>query len=384
MGIYALPDHAPPIQGGGSLGRRRLLALRLNLVLSHRGGSPLCYLECALGGRAWGRLFWLRLALLFLFVPFGGAVVSALSARVLFLGSRGVGLAALPLVRSVVAEVLRRPVLVGAGCAVGADALALEAVVAGVPASRLSVFCAFASSGAGSWRGSALGSVRLARRAGASLSWLVGGPLSVPLRVRLAARSASAVRWCAAGGSGSGLVAFLSSPSSPGSLGALRLGSSLGLPCVVWCLGFSGSLLPSLSGPGSWVCLPSGAWFWWVPSAISSELPAAGDAPVEAVGVRVSCSSEAMGRANPEALARWSRFRDGLDQPYQPYPTRQRSPADTTRRAYAGGAIEERMSPTEEREWERQAWRTEAWWRQHHHKVRIPSRETSEQTRKAG
>ena len=31
-----------------------------------------------------------------------------------------------------------------------------------------------------------------------SPGWLAGGPLSVPLRVRLAARAASAVRWCAA------------------------------------------------------------------------------------------------------------------------------------------------------------------------------------------
>ena len=162
----------------------------------------------------------------------------------------------------------RRAAAVSVGCAAGADALALSAAVAaGASGRSLRVFAVGASSGAGFWSGSALSGVRLAAAAGASVAWLAGGSLSVPLRARLLRRSLAALRGCSAA------VFFLASPSSPGSLRVASAAAAAGLPVFVFCCGFAG-FPASLAGcSGSWV---SGSFagfpcLVWAPAA--AQLP---------------------------------------------------------------------------------------------------------------
>lgn len=180
-----------------------------------------------------------------------------------FGGSRALPVAFSPLVGRVVAGC----VAAGAsgfsvGCASGADAVALSALVAAGAASRVRVFAVGSSSGAGFWRASALAGVRAAASAGARVWWLAGGSLSVPLVARLAARSRACVASLGAGGV---FCVFVSSPSSRGSFGAARAAVALGVSVVAFPCGFAASALPSL-GAGSWVPVRSGVfvggWLW--------------------------------------------------------------------------------------------------------------------------
>ncbi len=194
-----------------------------------------------------------------------------------FAGSRSLSSSWAPLVSSVVSSVLASGRRVAVGCCRGADQLVLSSVPASA-LSRVWVFAAFASSGAGSVPAvSAVSAVSAAAAGGAGVSWLAGGPLSLPARVRLAARSAFLVRALAASrgfsGPGSALFLFLASPSSRGSLRAARLAASLGVPVSAFCCGFSGP--PPSLGSGSWsfVGLVSGAGRWrWVPAS-EAQLP---------------------------------------------------------------------------------------------------------------
>jgi len=83
-------------------------------------------------------------------------------------------------------------------------------------------------------------------------------------------RSLAFVRFVASSGPGAGLVAFVSSPSSRGSFLSVRAAVAAGLLVVVFPVGFSPSLLPSLPGGGRWVpAASSGVWAsgWrWVPA----------------------------------------------------------------------------------------------------------------------
>jgi hypothetical protein len=173
---------------------------------------------------------------------------------VALVGSRSLPAAGVALVARVVRALARagRPLCVG--CAVGADAAALSAAVAAGCAPSVSVFAVGGSSGSGFCSLSALAGVRVAAAAGASVAWWSGGPASVPLAARLACRS----RACVAAAPG-GVVAFLSSPASAGSLAAVSLAAASGLSVCVFCLGFSPSLLPQLGG--SWVpAAAAGLW----------------------------------------------------------------------------------------------------------------------------
>lgn len=166
-----------------------------------------------------------------------------------FAGSRSLPSSAGGLVSSVVGAVVASGSPVAVGCCAGADALVLRSALA-VGAS-VSLFAVGGPSGSGFWSGSCAGLLSLASRC-ASVSWFAGGPLSVPLRARLALRSSallSAVR--SAGGS---LVVFVSSPPSARS-GSWRLVWSAlfsGVPVVVFPV--AGCPLPSSSGlfPVSW------------------------------------------------------------------------------------------------------------------------------------
>ncbi len=203
-----------------------------------------------------------------------------MSGVVAFGGSRSLLSSSLvvPAVRSVLAA--GRSVSVG--CAAGADALVLRAVLAAGAASRLSVFAVGEESGRGFWRCSALSAVRAAARAGASVSWLAGGPLSLPLRVRLFARSEACLSAAVAGGPGSAAVFFVrGGPSvSPGSWSVAAAAVRLGLPLFVFPVGESSFVWPGPSWSrvaGEFVpAAASGVWsaaFRWEPA---SRLPSPG------------------------------------------------------------------------------------------------------------
>lgn len=236
----------------------------------------------------------------FVFPGFSGWPLarSAAAGVVGFCGPRfGPAAAAEEEVAAVVGSVLASGRAVAAGCAAGVDALVVSAAVAAGGGPRLFVFAAFGPSGLGALPGSSsLAGVSASVRAGASVSWWAGGapgPVGSGRRVppvvgRLVGRSLAFVRFCAASGPGSGLVGFVSSaperPFAPaasggwpscgsGSWGSLGAAALLGLPVVVFPVGWVGfagaSSLPLLPGrAGSWVpAASSGVWaagFRWM------------------------------------------------------------------------------------------------------------------------
>ena len=169
-----------------------------------------------------------------------------------FGGSRSLSPSASALASSVALAVLRSGAGVAVGCCVGADSVVLSAAVSAGLASRLSVFSAFGPLGSGAPAGacslSAVAAVRAAVAAGASLrSWAGGGP-SVPLSVRLAARTRAVGSAASAGA-----VVFLSA-SSRGSLSLARSVAARGLPVVAFPAS-PGVSLPPLSPCGRWLPL---------------------------------------------------------------------------------------------------------------------------------
>ncbi len=220
---------------------------------------------------------------------------------VAFAGSRSLPSVALPggLVSRVVGSVVASGRVVAVGDAVGADAAVLSARLAlpFLSSSSRSLLLVFAVGGAsgsagvppslapaalsGFWAGSAVSAVcaaaSLARSPGhgcvapVAVSWWAGGGPAVPLRSRLAARSAACVAAAAAGSvCGSGFVAFVAAGSrSVGTWRSVRLAAAAGLPVVVFPVG--GAVpLPSLAPGGSWVVAGGGVWrlgWSWRPSA---------------------------------------------------------------------------------------------------------------------
>ena len=144
------------------------------------------------------------------------------------------------------------------GCCVGADA----AVLAAVPAASLRVFAAFGPGGAGACPVSAVAAVEAAATAGAAVAWWAGGGAAVPLRARLAARSRAVVAAAVpTPGRAPGLVAFLSSPASRGSLAACALAAASGFVVVAFPVAFPAACLPATLGgvPGVWAPVGAGA-----------------------------------------------------------------------------------------------------------------------------
>ena len=158
-----------------------------------------------------------------------------------FGGSRA--LAPAPIVGQVVRAVQAQGMAVHVGCAQGAD----SQVVAAAAASSLVVFASFGASGAGSWSGSAVGAVSAAAARGASVRWLAGGPLAIPLVGRLMRRSQAALSGCAAS------VFFLAGPSSRGSLAVAGFAVQAGQPVFAFC--------------ASQPCAPRGCLGSWAPAS---------------------------------------------------------------------------------------------------------------------
>lgn len=188
-------------------------------------------------------------------------------------------------VAQVVASVVAAGRAIAVGCAVGADATVLSARLAlPFPSSTsghsLRVF-AVGGRGAGEelhgfWRGSAVAAVAaaaaLAKSPGhgcfapVAVSWWAGGNAAVPLPSRLAARTAACVAAAAAGGRGSGLVAFTWLGPSVGTWRACRLAAAAGLPVIVFPL--CGAPFMQLAPGGHWVQAGRGIWAGacrWVP-----------------------------------------------------------------------------------------------------------------------
>jgi hypothetical protein len=181
-------------------------------------------------------------------------------------GSRSLPLEASALVAAVCRSLVASGRSLVVGCCSGADAAVLGCAVApsgrGVPAARVSCLCAFGPGGSGAGPASAVSAVEAFAAAGGSVAWWAGGPSSVPLSARLAARTRAVVAQASAG-----CVVFFASPLSRGSLLAARCAVSRGLPVFAFPVGFAGRLLPSL-GAGAWVPVSgSGVWaeaFRWV------------------------------------------------------------------------------------------------------------------------
>jgi hypothetical protein len=165
--------------------------------------------------------------------------------KIHFGGSRSLSASYFPLVAEVVSVPMQLGCYVNVGCAVGADEAVIEAAL-GCDPSRLSVFAQFSAFGEGSFSGSAYVPVVAAKKEGAQVSFLSGGPLSLPLKARLMRRSKVALSGCA------GSVFFLSKPFSPGSLKVAAEAVKKNQIVYVIPCGFSGAPAPLRSVSGSW------------------------------------------------------------------------------------------------------------------------------------
>ena len=165
--------------------------------------------------------------------------------KIHFGGSRNLSDLYDPQVSQVVTTALEKGCFVNVGCASGADAAVIAAALSFSPA-QLSVFAQFSFSGEGSFLFSAFTPVQLALQAGAQVSFLAGGPLSLPLKVRLIRRSVAAFTGCAAS------VFFFSQPFSPGSLKVAAAAVRQNIPVYVFPLGFDGQPVALHALPGGW------------------------------------------------------------------------------------------------------------------------------------
>jgi len=200
---------------------------------------------------------------------------------IMICGTRRLPPGAASLVGRVVGSTLAAGRSLVTGCATGADAAAVSATLAIGAASRLQIMAVGGADGAGfAGRASAIDVVQAAARAGAGVRWWAGGPASLPIRSRLAKRSAAALQHTAMRGPGSGLVAIVTAPpprhwsgSGPwwscgsGTWSTVAAAAARGMRVVV--LPASGPIaLPSLPGTtGVWAPAGGGgvwaqAWAW--------------------------------------------------------------------------------------------------------------------------
>ncbi|MBE0435237.1 MAG: hypothetical protein IBX56_05465 [Methylomicrobium sp.] len=173
-------------------------------------------------------------------------------------GSRALPASGSALVVRVVSDLAASGASFVVGCCSGADAALLSAVPGSLPPSLVRCLAAFGPGGVGSGPASAVDRVAKFAGSGGSVQWWAGGPASVPLRVRLAARTRAVV-----GSASAGLVVFFGSPSSRGSLLACRCAVARGLPMLAFPVGFSADRLPCL-GAGFWVSGGAFGGYFWV------------------------------------------------------------------------------------------------------------------------
>lgn len=165
-------------------------------------------------------------------------------------GSRSLTVASATVAAWLGRELAQHDFSLAVGCAPGADAAVLSSFLAApdVSPARASVFAVGAPSGAGFPRWSLPPAVAAAAALGCPVSWLAGGPLSIPLRARLVRRARAAVA-----AADLAAVLVLSSPASRGSLLAGAAAAALGLPVFVLAAGFPAAAVPALPGQaGAW------------------------------------------------------------------------------------------------------------------------------------
>lgn len=201
-----------------------------------------------------------------------GFAPSPRSPSIAIAGSRSLSSSYSDLIDNVVKSIITSGAHISVGCCVGCDDVVIWSILNGpaganVPLSSIRCFAAFDESGDGSCSLTARSTVFILSNAiPGSVSWLAGGPLSVPLRGRLAKRTKTVID------SASACVVFFDSADSVGTLGAARTALSRGLPVIAFACGLQANSLPSL-GAGSWVSIKGdGVWsrsFQWVSSLLS-------------------------------------------------------------------------------------------------------------------
>ena len=205
-----------------------------------------------------------------------------------FCGPRSLGPAGCAWVSAAAASVVGRGAVLASGCAVGADAAALSA--APLAPSRVVLFAVGSFGGAGFPAPGVPPAVAAAAAAGASVRWLAGGALALPLAARLARRSLALVRWLSAR-RGLLVCAASSLPSSrfgpgpfpscgSGSWASLAAAVLAGVPVAVAPFGLAPSAFPALPGGGSWgpagVALAGVSLWSWSPAGVALRLPGFG------------------------------------------------------------------------------------------------------------
>ena len=170
-------------------------------------------------------------------------------------GSRVISAAGAELVTVTAAKMISSGCSLAVGCCTGVDAAVLSADL-----SVASVQCSavFGPDGSGAGPFSNVDGVLSFNRCGGVINWCAGGALSLPLPVRLVARTRSVIS-----SSNQGLIVFFNGQRSRGSLLACRLADSMGLPVWAFPLDFSGRYLPC-PGAGHWRHVSGwpGAWRW--------------------------------------------------------------------------------------------------------------------------
>lgn len=156
-----------------------------------------------------------------------------------FGGSRTLKSVYQDLITDVVIRCLAYDVGIHVGCATGADAAVIRAMLPF--AMHLSVFAQFSESGEGAFSGSDVDAVAAAASKGAQVSYLAGGPLSLPLKARLIRRSIAALENCSMS------FFFIDRPFSPGSLNVAAKAAKACQSVFVFPCGFS---VPPAKLPG--------------------------------------------------------------------------------------------------------------------------------------
>lgn len=167
---------------------------------------------------------------------------------VYFGGSRNLPLnTPLPLLAQAVAQAGGCRIHVG--CAAGADAQVVQAVGSSLLQwQRLSIFAVGDKRGAGFHNHAAWSKLHPAQLMGASVHWLAGGALHVPMRARLIKRSYAALAGCSLA------VFVMSTPAgSKGSLAVARGAVTRGIPVQAFIPGYSYESPPASVGAGQWL-----------------------------------------------------------------------------------------------------------------------------------
>lgn len=165
-------------------------------------------------------------------------------------------------IRATVACLLDHDYTIRAGCAHGADTRVINAVLAEGAARSLEIYAVGSQWGSGfPGRSGSPAVVSEAKKRGAMVHWLAGGPLDIPVRARLALRSQAACHGADIG------IWWLAHPrpSSGSLLAAAHLARGGGLVAI--CPSFPQSKLPPLPGlAGAWTGTEWPKAYLWIPA----------------------------------------------------------------------------------------------------------------------